>query len=310
MQRCQRQLVFSHLMASHNARDPQRREAYLLKQLQHLSAWQGSVVHKVLATDFLATLREGRVLDPGALTTAAQELAQRQFLFSMAKRYREPAQSKSAAGTEYCALFEHEYGWEVSPEMLGEVHTNLARCFHNLTTQEELLARLSAGVRYEAEVRVSFLLDDITVGAVLDLALLSKDRHLIVVDWKVGEKTSNDYSRQLLLYALAVMRCGRWPGALPETIELYEVNLLKNEVRRHPVTQERIDETEDFVYRSLVALKALIGDGKFDELDLAEFDVAGRPQTCFHCNFGPLCIGLLNSEGRSTEAAMVQGRLW
>ncbi len=246
----------------------------------------------------------------GALTIAAQELAQRQFLFSVAKRYREPTQSKSAAGKEYCALFEHEYGWEISPEMLAEVHANLARCMHNLTTQEELLARLSEGVRHDAELRVSFLLDDTMVGAVLDLVVLSKDRHLTVVDWKIGEKTGNDYSRQLLLYALAVMRCGRWPGILPEAIELYEVNLLKNEVRHHPVTQERIDEAEDFVYRSIVALKALIGNGKFDDLDLAEFDVAGRPQTCFHCNFGLLCIRLLKSEGRATEAGMVQGRLW
>src|SRR2546426_7635325 len=102
MQRCQRQLIFGHMMASHNARDPQRREAHLLKQLQHLSAWQGSVVHRVLATEFLVTLRERRALDPGAFTAAAQELAQRQYTFSVTKRYREPAQSKSAAGQEYC----------------------------------------------------------------------------------------------------------------------------------------------------------------------------------------------------------------
>lgn len=266
--------------------------------------------HRVLATEFLVTLREGKALDPGALTAAAQALAQRQFTFSVTKRYQEPAQSKSAAGKEYCALFEHEYGWEVSPETLDEVHANLSRCFGNLVTQEELLARLSTGVRHEAELRVSFLLDDIMVGAVLDLVVLRKDRHLRVVDWKIGEKTGNDYSRQLLIYALAVIRCGRWPGILPKAIELYEVNLLKNEVHHHPVTQERIDEAEDFVYRSVVSLKALIGNGKFDDVDWTEFDVAGRPQTCFHCNFGPLCVRFLKSEGRSPEADMVQGRLW
>ena len=35
MRRCQRLFVFGQMMASHRARDPQRREAYLLKQLKH-----------------------------------------------------------------------------------------------------------------------------------------------------------------------------------------------------------------------------------------------------------------------------------
>ena len=62
MRRCQRLFVFGQVMASHNARDPLRHEAYLLKQLQSLSTWQGSVVHKVLATSVLADMRAGRAI--------------------------------------------------------------------------------------------------------------------------------------------------------------------------------------------------------------------------------------------------------
>lgn len=95
-------------MASHNAKDPERREAYILKQLQHVNAWQGSLVHRVLATKFLAALRSGWPMDFDDLAAAAYELALRQFGFSANRRYREPGQSKRAAGGDYCALFEHE----------------------------------------------------------------------------------------------------------------------------------------------------------------------------------------------------------
>ena len=95
-----------------------------------------------------------------------------------------------------------------------------------------------------------------------------------------------------------------------EAIELYEVNLLKNRIRQHPVSVERLEETADFVYRSSMELKTLVGDGRFGDLYLDEFEVAERPATCSHCNFRLLCIRQLEDTGRAAEAHMVQGRLW
>src|SRR4051794_24761769 len=100
LRRCQRQYIFGHMMAAHNAKDPLRREAYILKQLQQVSAWQGSVVHAVLASQFVPALRIGRAPRPSALCPAAIDLARRQFAFSAAKRYREPGLTKSAAGPD------------------------------------------------------------------------------------------------------------------------------------------------------------------------------------------------------------------
>ncbi len=310
MRRCQRLLVFAHVMAAHNARDPQRREDYVLKQLQQLPAWQGSLVHKVLATTFLADLRAARPVDPSALAAAAEELAQRQLTFSAARRYRQPGQTKRAAGDAYCALTEHELGWEIAPKALGTVHATITRCFENLATQTKLLARLYAGFEHMAEYPLSFRLNDATVAATPDLVFLRADGQPTVVDWKVTESETTDYSRQVLIYALAVARCGHWSRVSAEAIELYEVNLLKNRIHQHPVTAARLEETEDFVYRSIMELKTLVGDGRFGELDLDEFEVAERPATCSHCNFRLLCIRQLEDTGRAAEAQMVQGRLW
>jgi hypothetical protein len=287
-----------------------RREAYLLKQLQHLSAWQGSLVHKVLATTFLEDLRAARPIDPTALTTAAWDLAQRQLAFSAARRYRKRGQTKREAGDEYCALFEHEHAWTITPDALRGVRANVARCFENLAAQRKFLTHLYGGFEHLAECPLSFRLNSVTIAATPDLVFWRPDGQPTVVDWKVTGSETRDYSRQVLIYALAVARCGLWPGVSAETIELYEVNLLKGQVRRHLVTPERLEETEDFIYQSTVELGMLVGDGKFRDLDLDEFEVAERPVTCFYCNFRSLCRLQLEATGRPAEAPIIQGKLW
>jgi hypothetical protein len=40
-------------MASHNAKDPMRREMFILKQLKHLPVWRGILVHESLSNYFV-----------------------------------------------------------------------------------------------------------------------------------------------------------------------------------------------------------------------------------------------------------------
>jgi len=47
---------FGYIMKSHNARDPNRRKAFLLSQLQHNSDWIGSLVHKCIAHEFVPSV--------------------------------------------------------------------------------------------------------------------------------------------------------------------------------------------------------------------------------------------------------------
>lgn len=308
MRRCQRQFVFAQIIAHHNARDPHRREAFILRQLQELSTWQGSLVHAVLATDALAALRAGLPLDPAQLTAAGRELARRQLAFSSARRYRQPGQTKASAGDAYAVLVEHEHGREISADALAAVDSTLARCFKNLAGQEDFLRLLRAGFGYAAEIPLSFSLNGITIAATLDLAFSRRGGRPTVVDWKVAESETSDYSRQLLVYALVVARCGRWGGVAAEDIELYEVNLLKNHVQRHAMSTERLDEALDFTYRSAVELEALVGDETQHTLDLNDFDVAEQPMTCLHCSFRPLCSAQLEAAGHAKDGDVAYGR--
>ena len=159
MRRCHRQLMFATIIASHSAKDPQRREAYILKQLQHLSTWLGDLVDEVLSNYMVPTLREGQPVDFDGLIHVAQDLARRQFAFSEAKRYREPKMTKTAAGEEYCALYEHEYELQLPRDSLHIVQGRLAECFSNLSSQQAFLKLLLTGSDYRPKPTISVPLD-------------------------------------------------------------------------------------------------------------------------------------------------------
>lgn len=309
LRRCQRQFAFGHIVASHSARDTLRHEAYVLKQLQHLSAWKGSLVHQVLSTRFLASVQARKPLDAAALTAAADELLLQQFDFSTACRYREPGMTKSAAGEAYCALYDHERGIEITSQDLDRVRAEIAQSFEHLASQQDFLSYVYTGRGHMTEVPLFFALQGSTVAATIDLLFFNAEGRPTVVDWKIAASETSDYSRQLLLYALAVSRCGRWPGVQAEEVNLYEANLLKNVVTSHTPSTERLEEVEDWVYRSIVDVEALMGAGRFETLNLDDLDVAEHPTTCNHCNFAPLCIQQFEVAGRAEEVGIVQGRL-
>jgi hypothetical protein len=113
-----------------------------------------------------------------------------------------------------------------------------------------------------------------------------------------------------VLYALAAVCSGRWPGLTADGVELYEVNLLRNCVRKHPVDRTRLEAAEDSIYRSIMELRRLGADASYSEVDLSGFDVAGRPTTCQYCNFRKLCADARIVEEQPQKIDAVQGRLW
>jgi PD-(D/E)XK nuclease superfamily len=311
MRRCPRLLALQQVVASPRAKDPVRHEAYILKQLQQVSAWQGSLVHTVLAAGFVPAVRLGQPMDPSALTAAARELARAQLAFSQAKRFRAPKQTKVAAGAAYCALADDDRGNGLAPERLADVDRAIERCFNNLAAQQSFLEVVARGRSHLAEVRLTFPLDDIHVTAMLDLLFEAPNQRLAIVDWKVGESETSDYRRQLQIYALTALRSPQSPGfgRSPEQLDVYEVQLLKNRVTQHVFDRDDIEDAEDFVYRSGMEMQSLIGGITYAGLDLDDFDVAARPNTCAYCALAPLCVDLFTQAGNTPGAAGIQGRL-
>lgn len=276
-------------MASHNARDPLRREAHILRQLKPLAMWRGSLVHDMLNRYFVPSLKSGSLIAERDMLQRTLTLADQQFAFSKERRYRSGI-SKSKAGEQFCALLEHDFGQEIVSDDISRLKEETTRCYANLYQNKSLQNTLRQGTWYGSEINVPFSLEGVTVAAILDLAFFTKDA-LHVVDWKIGESASSDYAPQMLIYALATVN--KWNRSL-ETIKLWEVNLLKDCITEHTVTEDKLDSAEDFIYRSVSDILSLTEDRSYTELDFHDFDCANTSNTCAYCKFRSLCLKMLH----------------
>lgn len=308
LEQCARRVAFSHVVASHNARDPERREAYLLRQIQSIPAWQGSLVHDVVAVQVRDALRWNRPIDPIALSALVYERATRQWAFSRARRYRLPGQSKAAAGDAYAVLDVHEHGDDPPDDVVGDVAAVALRCFTNLAAQENLLALLRTNDTLVAEVRLSLSVEGVLVAATPDL-VAAHGAAVTIVDWKVSVHDESRHARQLELYAYLAFRSGRWSPRSPQDIRLFEVNLWRDHVYEHAFDDDAMTRTGDAVVKGVAMLRAALGDGVYAHLRLDVLPIARRPEACRHCAFAALCLVHLDADGRDDDAALVRARL-
>jgi len=287
MRRCQRQYLFGHILASPRANDERRREAQVLKQLQSLAAWQGSLVHDGICYFLIPELRARRAVSAEAVIDATLDIARQQFTFSRQHNYRIRGLSKEAAGQRYAALYAHEYDQEISEERLKNVFETVRECFIHLFGQTSLLADIRAHRQLFCEQTFQFTVEQVSIWPKLDLFFFDANNRPVIIDWKVVSDETSDYARQVLVYALSVMR--RWPTIQPETITIKAVNLLKNTITLYEVTAERLLDIEDFIYRSTAAVRDLTGDHKAASQSLEDFEPARSVRSCQYCNFRKLC---------------------
>jgi hypothetical protein len=293
-QRCQRQYYFSNIMAYHNTNDKRRREAYILKQLQNLPAWRGRLFDKGIERFVIPAIKNGEFIDFEQVTQQTIELAHQQFAFSKARKYRDPGTKKGAAGDEFCALFPHEYGLGVSHEEFESVLQDIVCCFENLQRLAEFLDYIRQRKWYGVQRTLSFNLDEVAVEGRPDLLFFRGEGQLTIIDWKTESNETSDNRPQLLAYALGAIR--GWPQARLEELEIYEANVMKDEVRRHHVTERDLLETEDFIFSSIFRIRSLIQGGKFSDQHPEDYELANSPNTCQYCSFRKLCLEVLSED--------------
>lgn len=286
--RCHRMYFFRYVMSSHNARDPARRKSFLLSQLQHSSAWMGSLAHKVIAKEFIPFAKRGSPLSESKLVEHITQLAEKQYEFSEKKLYR--TTKKKDAEDEYCALYAHEYGTEIdrttTMSNVKEFASNIAL---NLLSQENILELLSHSSWLKSEVNLPWKMDTrATVFGQLDILAFMEDGNPVIIDWKTGSLGSGSKA-QMAIYGKLVLN--KWKRFNPEDIEIIEVNLRHGKVINHKMSDAATRLAEDFIYRSVSDILQVTQDHKFNTQikRLSEYSYAGSENSCRYCSFRKLC---------------------
>lgn len=291
--KCQRAYFFSHIMANHSRKNALRREAYILRQLKSMHEWRGNLVHQTISNFYIPNLNNGSKIGFDELKEKGLELAKGQYDFSKEKRYRTTEEAKTKIGLGYGALLCHE-GSDYSGLTYNDVCQHMEESFLNLTENSNIHQILDKGSRYMAETNIPFKIDNTSVSAIADLIIKTPDNKIILVDWKIAESLTSDYSLQLLVYSLGLLK--KWNNVSINNIEAYEINLLKNKVTNHTITTDKMSEIEDFILLSASEIESLTEGEKYDLSMLKDFSYARTEKSCKMCKFRTLCTRLTNGK--------------
>lgn len=295
--RCPRQFYYGQIAAYHAAKkDPLRREAFLLKQRKSLPLWRGNLVHGAIENLVVPAWRDRQSPDWDAVVETMRETAARQLEFSASGRYREPGMTKTKAGDAYCALVGHGPDETLQDSAIDAALDEAEQALRNLADMSDLHDQIAAAPRpLFAEVRVPINYDGISISAQIDLLYFRQFAYPTIVEWKTYEGTVGNSELQGALYAWALQNNSKWRVESPEAVEILEVQLLKSAVIPHQVSSDSLIALEDTIYRSVCDIRAVAGDGKYAEVDVADFPITQNPRNCQYCQFQALCSDRLRA---------------
>lgn len=277
------------------AKDPKRREAYLLGKLQSISQWRGNIVDDTISATVIRALRSGQ----GTTLAAAQRFAMQRFDAQLASarahRLREPG-FRPAANKDFAAFRCVEYDGEIPCDDIEKARAEVNEALTAVFCMDEVKTLIKAGDQLIDQRSLCFHIAGASVQAIPDLIVFYTDRPPLILDWKVHAFGVFDAYQQLVLYATALTRCKPhkdFPASLtdvsPEDIELLEIQLLNRTVRRHHIGEGDIAGLEDEIASSIYTMRRLIDGRKPVDIDVHELEGAHGPEACARCQYQTLC---------------------
>jgi len=292
---CQRKWFFKNKLASWNARDATRREAFVLSKLQSLSAWRGSLVDGILSDYVIPRLqsRAAMSLDEALRLARSRFIEQRDF--ALRHRVREAGMRVSQHGKSFAAWHDLEYGAPPGAEALEQNWSEIEVALRNAFGMIELFDSLRQS-KVIAQPRLTCQVDATTISANPDVIAFGRNRTVRIVDWKVhffGARAAKD---QLALYA-GVLNRGASPYSYPfdpraqsvDTYILTEAQLLQGQAFDYAVTDDDVDEVFDDIF-SAAQLMELASEGEEVSVASAQhYPVTRWVEACGRCSFKKIC---------------------
>ena len=296
--RCQRQWYWRHQLASATARDPARREAYLLGKLQSIPQWRGRIVDDTISATVVRALREGRRITLSQALQFAMRRFDAQLATARAHRLRECGYRPAAKAVKdsFAAFHVMEYEGCVPEEEIVKARQEVKDALTAAFQMDEVKDLIKAGRQLIDQRSLSFRLAGVSVQAIPDLIVFFEDRSPLILDWKVHALGLFDAFQQLVLYAMALTRAEPhrdFPTSLADVgvaeVELMEVQLLSRTVRRHRATELDVAALEEEIADSAYAMRRLVNGRKAPLIDVNELEGAYGPEACGRCQYRKLC---------------------
>jgi hypothetical protein len=314
LRQCNRKYYFASVLANFHHTNRLRRKAFELKKMQNLWMWPGSIVDKIMETQVIPLIIAKKEIDFNQIAENAVELAKRQFRFSEEGLYKDPDITKSEAGEDYCVLEIHEIGKPYTEVELLNVYSKIKQSILNIPNIK-LPGSDKTLMQYLGEAKPllpnvtnwSFQIEQSRVNPQMDLILYHNFKP-VVIDWKVSDSFTSDYSRQLVVCGLTVyftrLKKVESEGKKPfefSDIKLYEVNLFRGEMKEHLFTEERANELIDYINLTGSDIALLSEDLTGDVEDISGFELTENEATCKFCNYQSLCENLLLNNNQYDE---------
>lgn len=296
--KCPRKWYYSEIMASPTSRNPLRREAYLLKQLQSLHAWRGSLVDTVIEKLIIPRIKSKNLPSEDDAITFSMDLMNRQLEFGKEGKHRCRNTTKSSVGDEYCAFYDVEYNGELDEKTLHDAREDVMVSLRNLLHSDFLREIMKNSLYITAQRWINFQFENMNISCTPDLLVFFPDNPPLITDWKVQTFANADYWLQLGVYGVALSRTKPhkdFPESIetqlkdPTTFRLVEYQLLKNKQREYSISPEDVADIYDYIFRSCMEMNRLVNGKKYDRLNIDEFQTARSPEICERCKFKKLC---------------------
>ena len=260
---------------------PDVRELYVMKNLQSVSTWRGSVVHDV-AKDVLESLREGRPLPVEQALLSIRERMRRDFDDSRTGRYRHRP-------NRICGLAEHYYGKAVEGDTLRETMVAAEGCIKRLygTGSYQTMLQLGPIAIMEVEKLQSTTLSGCKVWVSPDVILRGADGRWMIVDWKTSASAFTEETRlQLAIYGIYAAQAYH---AGTDQLAGVEENLRLGEEHVFPLKEWVLEEARKYAEGSIRKMQELLHDRERNVALFSDFPMTGNLAMCMDCRFRRAC---------------------
>lgn len=287
---CRRKYYYNHYgswggWGKHRA-DEVTRTLYVLKQLKNRWQWKGTVVHHEIERILKELVSTGGLVSLEKSIERVRRLMRGEFRYSRGGSYWQ----HDGSLRDKTALLEHEYKTGTSDETWKKNYDEVIGCleaFYRSPVLDEIrnLPKENA-ITIEDMEAAYFSFSEEKFFVKLDLAYECEGQ-IRIVDWKTGAGEPDGLQFRLYtIYAAEML------DAIPEEVSLTEYNLQTEQATTHAFRAPELDDTVEYIKRSVAAMKGSLADPDGNIAAMKDFPRTDNEKTCEFCSFRKICFEL------------------